>query len=294
MTAKEAIDILWQYDVNFEPHPAEEVMHAIDMAIEALKFVTINADSNAIKVTNCNDNDLISRQDAIKFFVELWDCIGTIGDREEWEDVCVTTVNEIKSAQPEHLVKESDGLVNDLVKDTISRKSVIVGLDYIINELNKLITDNSPNGVYMDIKDQVEEIKRGVLNIPSAQLDIEEKLDDAYAHGYSDAESKYRALMDKDGDAISRQAAIDEAKELYDMGGCYCDRASMIGMLNSLPSAQPEPLTDKEQRIFLAAMGREEKVCEEVDRNHVREPYEDSLMSVCREIKRKVKGVLWT
>jgi len=41
-------------------------------------------------------------------------------------------------------------------------------------------------------------------------------------------------------DMISRQAAIDEAKELYDMGDCYCDRASMIGMLNSLPSAQPE------------------------------------------------------
>lgn len=37
MTREEAIEILWQYDVNFEPHPAEEVMHAIDMAIEALK-----------------------------------------------------------------------------------------------------------------------------------------------------------------------------------------------------------------------------------------------------------------
>ena len=37
MTAKEAIEILWQYDVNFEPHPAEEVMHAIDIAIEALE-----------------------------------------------------------------------------------------------------------------------------------------------------------------------------------------------------------------------------------------------------------------
>jgi hypothetical protein len=33
---EEAIEILWQYDVNFEPHPAEKVMHAIDMAIEAL------------------------------------------------------------------------------------------------------------------------------------------------------------------------------------------------------------------------------------------------------------------
>ena len=64
--------------------------------------------------------------------------------------------------------------------------------------------------------------------------------------------------------------------------------------IEKLPSAQPEPLTDKEQRIFLAAMGREEKICEEVDRNFLREPYEDSLMEVCKEIRRKVKGVLWT
>lgn len=55
-----------------------------------------------------------------------------------------------------------------------------------------------------------------------------------------------------------------------------------------------EPLTDKEQRIFLAAMAREEKVCEEVDRNYVREPYEDSLVNACKEIRRKVKGALWT
>lgn len=61
-----------------------------------------------------------------------------------------------------------------------------------------------------------------------------------------------------------------------------------------LETSQPEPLTDKEQRIFLAAMGREEKICEGVDRNYVREPYEDSLMRVCKEIKRKVKGALWT
>lgn len=61
-----------------------------------------------------------------------------------------------------------------------------------------------------------------------------------------------------------------------------------------LPSAQPEPLTDKEQRIFLAAMGREEKVCKEIDAEMTREPYEDSLVRVCREIERKVKGSLWT
>lgn len=70
--------------------------------------------------------------------------------------------------------------------------------------------------------------------------------------------------------------------------------SELYDMISDLPSAQPEPLTDKEQRIFLAAMGREEKVCEEVDRKYTREPYEDSLMWICREIKRKVKGALWT
>ena len=62
------------------------------------------------------------------------------------------------------------------------------------------------------------------------------------------------------------------------------------------PTAQPEPLTDKEQRIFLAAMGREEKVCKQVDEEcrDCREAYEDSLVSVCHEITRKVKGALWT
>lgn len=61
-------------------------------------------------------------------------------------------------------------------------------------------------------------------------------------------------------------------------------------------AAQSEPLTDKEQRIFLAAMGREEKVCKQVDEEcrDCREPYEDSLVETCHEIIRKVKGALWT
>ena len=52
------------------------------------------------KLDNKN-GELISRQDAIKYFAELWECIEAISDREEWEDVCVTTVNEIKSAEPQ-------------------------------------------------------------------------------------------------------------------------------------------------------------------------------------------------
>ena len=98
-------------------------------------------------------------------------------------------------------------------------------------------------------------------------------------------------------DCISRSDVIALAEEVENKrlkGEIDLTYVPMINGIKALPSAQPEPLTDKEQRIFLAAMGREEKVCEEVDRNYVREPYEDSLMRVCKEIRRKVKGALWT
>ena len=57
-----------------------------------------------------------------------------------------------------------------------------------------------------------------------------------------------------------------------------------------------EQLTDIEQRIFLAAMAREEKVCKQTDDEcrNCRAPYEDSLVKICHEITRKVKGALWT
>ena len=93
-------------------------------------------------------------------------------------------------------------------------------------------------------------------------------------------------------DYISRQAAIDALKRDEALVRAFGYQYA-IDAIRELPSAQPEPLTDKEQRIFLAAMGREEKVCEETDRNYVREPYEDSLVRVCKEIRRKVKGALW-
>ena len=70
----------------------------------------------------------------------------------------------------------------------------------------------------------------------------------------------------------------------------------VTGLIKDEPTIEPEPLTDKEQRIFLSAMGREEEVCKEVDDawRDCREPYEGSLVHVCNEIKRKVKGALWT
>ena len=106
-------------------------------------------------------------------------------------------------------------------------------------------------------------------------------------------------------DVIYRQDAIDILNQYY----CAIEQANGRPVTKEeqafyfalkiafawLPSAQPEPLTDKEQRIFLAAMGREEKVCKQVDDEcrDCREPYEDSLVSTCHEITRKVKGALW-
>ena len=94
-------------------------------------------------------------------------------------------------------------------------------------------------------------------------------------------------------DLISRQAAIDAFTcdgSFFVYGADVCK--AIVSRIKQIPAAQPEPLTDAEKRIFLAAMGREEKVCEEMDRNPVREPY-DSLMHICKEIRRKVKGALW-
>jgi hypothetical protein len=48
--------------------------------------------------TECED--AVSRRKAFEYFVSLWECIGTIMDREEWEDVCKTTANELPSVTP--------------------------------------------------------------------------------------------------------------------------------------------------------------------------------------------------
>ena len=67
-------------------------------------------------------------------------------------------------------------------------------------------------------------------------------------------------------DLVDRQAAIEAIAEFLSkstsLSSCF---AMAHFILAKVPSAHPELLTDKEQRIFLAAMGREEKVCKETD-----------------------------
>ena len=67
-------------------------------------------------------------------------------------------------------------------------------------------------------------------------------------------------------DLISRQAAIKYLmtnmtwydEDEYESDDDY-KRECITELINGVPSAQPEPLTDTEQRLFLAGMGREEK-----------------------------------
>ena len=94
-------------------------------------------------------------------------------------------------------------------------------------------------------------------------------------------------------DSIDRQAAIITVLSVIPYDEYWMEQIEKA--LSNLPAAQPEPLTDKEQRIFLAAMAREEKVCKQVDDEcrDCREPYEDGLVRTCHEITRKVKGALW-
>lgn len=102
-------------------------------------------------------------------------------------------------------------------------------------------------------------------------------------------------------DTIYKQSAINELRSLYIAqpkitNDIVWDHALDLATdkIECLPSADPEPLTDKEQRIFLSAMERELKICKEVDWQLTREPYEDSLVYMCHEIRRKVKSALWT
>lgn len=95
-------------------------------------------------------------------------------------------------------------------------------------------------------------------------------------------------------DLIDRQAVFEAIWNL-DAEIRPSAMAEILNKLDNVPSAKPESLTDKEQRIFLAAMGREEKICKKVDDEYgdFREPYKDSLVRICHEIIRKVKGALW-
>ena len=88
-------------------------------------------------------SDLINRRKAFEYFVTLWECIGTIMDRDEWEDVCMTTANEIPSAQPDAVTASLEELINDYGEDGYF---IVDGVNYQANELLNELKINSSVG----------------------------------------------------------------------------------------------------------------------------------------------------
>ena len=209
-------------------------------------------------------SDLVSRQ-AVKEWLAKWEGYidADIIARMQY------TIIDIPSAQPEPC------------EDAVSRQAVY-------NVLDKMpVRGFKKDGETIHGLISLSQVNSAIIDLPSAQpvakdIDVPVK------------------------DCISRQAAIDALDKIFPADpmrndytqGIACGAAlakTYVEHVEQLPSAEPEPLTDKEQRIFLAAMGREEKVCKQVDDEcrNCREPYEDSLVRTCHEITRKVKGALW-
>lgn len=91
---------------------------------------------------------------------------------------------------------------------------------------------------------------------------------------------------------MTREEAIDILLNTSFFGRSMEDIDGAIDMAIEALQKQPEPLTDSEQRIFLAAIGKEKEVCKQIDAE-CRKPYKDSLIRICHEIVRKVKDALW-
>lgn len=67
------------------------------------------------------------------------------------------------------------------------------------------------------------------------------------------------------------------------------NKNTLRNLMNSVDSIDVVKLTDEEQRIFLAAMARELKICQE-ENSH---PGDVDLVAVCNNIERKVKNALF-
>lgn len=119
-----------------------------------------------------------------------------------------------------------------------------------------------------------------------------ESLQDCY-NGFSDTFDKACIIGVLDELPSAYPYSDAEIQKMQDLEQAQFDKVYQIGYEEGKKDAQPEPLIDTEQRIFLAAMSREEKVCKGFDEAW-QEPCEKSLVRVCKEIERKVKKALWT
>ena len=98
--------------------------------------------------------------------------------------------------------------------------------------------------------------------------------------------------------------AFEEDSDLQKWeGGCWIRYKMFENVLDSiltidLPDTDVEKLTDEEQRIFLTAMSKEKKLCQNIeelwDQLSLSSDDDIDLVKTCEEVVRKVKNVLWT
>ena len=225
---------------------------------------------------------------------EIMLVFGEDGVAREYDDTWDITIH-CESEEEQKAVLEKLKNSNQEAKTQLSREDTTLGVKKTCITCKHYPPESKWPCIDCDMRNPADRWEPQELSKNSPKLDKEN----------GDLQPTYNQLatVAKDtnvpsNDCISRKAAIDAlAKHEKSNGHNYTLFVDIVSecaeIIRDLPSAHPEPLTDKEQRIFLAAMGREEKVCEEVDRNYVRETYEDSLVRVCKEIRRKVKGALW-
>lgn len=91
---------------------------------------------------------------------------------------------------------------------------------------------------------------------------------------------------------MTREDAIDVITRHYPPEN-YTELREAIELAITELAKTPEPLTDREKRIFLTAMNREEKFCKHAD-EVCDMTYEDGLVRVCDRIRIKVKKALWS
>jgi hypothetical protein len=74
----------------------------------------------------------------------------------------------------------------------------------------------------------------------------------------------------------------------------YIANGDILDIKDAIIDGTPLPtLTDPEQRLFLSAMSREEKVCKNIDEDKVLDGNVRMLVPLCQNIERKVKEVLF-
>ena len=141
----------------------------------------------------------------------------------------------------------------------------------------------------------LNQVRKILLNDKSWLESTTQPINEAFDMAISALEKQYLMVIEDEVEGASCENCIhgDDCEDICILRQCRHAIAELKECYKPKPYTKSEPLTDNEQRIFLSAMSREEEVCKNIDSEYTKESYKDTLTWMCKEIKRKVKGVLW-